>query len=89
MMHVEIWLLIAIVSAGILIASFSVGYLYISITENSNSNPNQPAKTYAADLMGSAAGIVIVTLLLIPSIGFLSSIAVLLVFIGIYLFLKV
>lgn len=89
MMHVEIWLLIAIVSAGILIASFSVGYLYISITENSNSNPNQPAKTYAADLMGSAAGIVIVTLLLIPSIGFLSSISVLLVFIGIYLFLKV
>jgi len=88
-MHMEIWQLITIVSAGIIIASFSVGYLYISITENSNSNPDQPAKTYAADLMGSAAGIVIVTLLLVPSIGFLSSITVLLVFVGIYLFLKV
>lgn len=89
MMHVGIWLLIATVSAGILIASFSVGYLYISITENSGSKPIQPAKTYAADLLGSAAGIVIVTLLLIPSIGFLSSIAVIPGFIGIYLFLKV
>lgn len=89
LMHLEIWLLITIVSAGILTASFSVGYLYISITENSKSYPNQPAKIYAADLMGSAAGIVIVTLLLIPSIGFLLSITVLLAFIGFYLFLKV
>jgi len=89
MMYVEIWLLITIVCAGILTASFSVGYLYISITENSKAYPNQPAKTYAADLMGSAAGIVIVTLLLIPSIGFLQSITILLAFTGIYLYLKV
>lgn len=88
MAYIALWLLIAILSIGTLMASFAVGYLYVNITESSGYSGKQPAKTYAADLLGSAAGIVVVTLLLIPSIGFIATTTVLALGAGIYLFLN-
>ncbi|MEW5845805.1 MAG: hypothetical protein AB1777_05995 [Bacteroidota bacterium] len=86
--YMGIWLLVAILSIGTLMASFSVGYLYVSITGCSGSSSNQPARTYAADLLGSATGIVAVTLLLIPSIGFIATAIALALAIGVYLLLN-
>ena len=83
-----IWLLVAILCIGTFMASFSVGYLYVSITGCSGSSSNQPARTYAADLLGSATGIVAVTLLLIPSIGFIATAIVLALAVGVYLLLN-
>ncbi len=85
MEHTGTWLLIAILCVGTLMASFAVGFLYVHISSNSDQNINLPAKTYATDLWGSAAGIVIVTLLLIPSIGIVLTTATLAMGIGIYL----
>jgi len=85
MKYTDTWLLIAILCVGTLMASFAVGFLYVHISSNSDQNINLPAKTYATDLWGSAAGIVIVTLLLIPSIGIVLTTATLAMGIGIYL----
>jgi len=69
MEHTGTWLLIAILCIGTLMASFGVGFLYVHISQQFRSKHQPTSKTYATDLWGSAAGIVIVTLLLIPSIG--------------------
>lgn len=88
MVHVDTWLLVAILCLGTVISSYAVGYLYVHITESLKATNNQPAKTYAADLWGSAAGIVIVTLLLIPSIGVIATAAALAAAVGVYIFLS-
>lgn len=88
MVNVDTWLLVAILCLGTVMASYAVGYLYVHNTESLKTTNNKPAKTYAADLWGSAAGIVIVTLLLIPSIGVVATAAALAAAVGAYIFLS-
>lgn len=87
MLGIPIWLTIAILCLGTLMASFAVGYLYVNITGNDVSEL-QPAKTYAADLLGSATGVVIVTLLLVPSVGFIATATILGIGVSLYLVLS-
>jgi len=87
MLGIPIWLTIAILCLGTLMASFAVGYLYVNITGNDLSEL-QPAKTYAADLLGSATGVVIVTLLLVPSVGFIATATILGIGVSLYLVLS-
>lgn len=80
-------LLIALQCLGTLMASLAIGYLYVHFTNTATAN-SEPARTYAADLLGSAAGIVVVTLLLIPSIGVISTASILALSLLFYLLLS-
>lgn len=89
MKRIDTWLLVGILCMGTLMASFAVGYLYVNLTERWGMPSNAPAKTYAADLLGSAVGIVAITLLLVPSIGFMATSSILAVCIGVFLLLVI
>ncbi len=75
-LYLPVWLMVVMLALANLWAAFAVGFLYVEIT-GGGKHQLKPSKTYAADLLGSAAAIVLVTLFLIPLIGILYTIMVL------------